>query len=528
MAVVQSDRPGALALAQAEPHGDIDLRRYGRVLKRWSWLIALIAINAAVLAWWLEDAKTPVYRSVATIELGNAATSGLQQIADRELTTEAVVLRSSELLEATRDALGDLGPELLGISAQPIENSSAITLSFDATDPVIARDAAQLAIDKYSVDRAAASGQDIGTIIQALSDQIGSQSDTVNELAAQVEVLRRDGASQAAIDTADELRAQAALRLATLQQELLDAKSNPDILSGDVAILTGPSLETGPISPNPTRAAAIGFVGGLVLSTFAVAALSAIRDRISVQSDVTSIAGDVPILATIPSFKRATRGPQLPMVAKGRSSGRDKEAFRFLSSAVELLTIDMRPVSVLLTSAAKGEGKTTMATNLSFALAQSDHDVSLIDGDLYSRGATRVLGVKPEATFLDVLREDAKARDSVVPVGRGARVDVLAAGRLPSGMPSPMTVERLRAAVEDLVARSDFVVVDSPPVLAMSAATVAASVVDVTIIVVRMNKTRRRDLRRTLGVLEQAGAEFGGIAITDTKAARDSYYVYGE
>ncbi len=197
------------------------------------------------------------------------------------------------------------------------------------------------------------------------------------------------------------------------------------------------------------------------------------------------------------------------------------EAFRALRANIKFARGAGSPRVILLADTDSGAARPTVAANLAIALAQAGDPTILIDADLRQPGLHRLLGVPGDAGLSTLLRE-ASAEPTLVATGvPGLRL-------LPAGPPPPNPAELLasddfRALLLWAREAATFVIIDAPPVTAVSDALAIAAIADGTLLVVRAGHTRRPAAQRAKEELERVGATLLGVVLTDTKPERGEY-----
>jgi succinoglycan biosynthesis transport protein ExoP len=195
------------------------------------------------------------------------------------------------------------------------------------------------------------------------------------------------------------------------------------------------------------------------------------------------------------------------------------EAFRALGTAV---SIPSRPVKTLLiTSTQNGEGKTTTALNLSQALAQRKIPVLLIDCDLRKGEVAKAIGIDNPKGLTEVLSGETDVPDVLLALEPNLWA-------LPAGTPVPNPVALLASQemvnlLDRCAARFEFIIIDSPPVLAVTDAAILAGLVDGVLLVAASGTTPRGGLIRTRRILEASGARILGMAVNKLDSRRPGY-----
>jgi len=228
---------------------------------------------------------------------------------------------------------------------------------------------------------------------------------------------------------------------------------------------------------------------------------------------------------------RAQRRKGAAAVVVGRRNARrEAEAFRYLRTSIEVATDNEIPLVVAFTSSSANEGKSVTAANYALATARADRTVAILDGDLLNSSVADLFEAEGENAFLALMNGevDASTENWHRISTSGAPVDLMVSRKMAlSGGRQELPTIAVERSLEKLVQVYDTVVLDCPPVLAVSDAMVLTRAADVAVMVVRMGKTTRRDLDKALTQLEQNKIDIAGIVITHSTDESESYYGYG-
>jgi len=327
-----------------------------------------------------------------------------------------------------------------------------------------------------------------------------------------------------------------------LLQRLKDAAVSAGLRANNVHVIDAafPPLE--PVRPRKL----LYSLAGLLVSLFTGAGLALLREGLD-----TSIKGledierlvPVPSLGVIPAASAVGRhgygygyglkqgkdrdenhSEPVEMIVLRKPASTLAEAFRALRSSILLSAPSHPPKSMLLTSAQPGEGKTCTALNLAVTLAQRGSKVVIIDGDLRRPGISRVLGL-PETRGLSGILTGAHGLDeALMQIDGLPRLWVLPAGSRPPNPADLLSSSTMGQLMDELRRRFDHIVLDSPPSLAVTDATVLSPLVDGVILVVESGATARDALKRTYQILSNAGAKILGVVLNKIDLRRDGYY----
>jgi capsular exopolysaccharide synthesis family protein len=262
---------------------------------------------------------------------------------------------------------------------------------------------------------------------------------------------------------------------------------------------------------------ALSFVGGLLLSLGLVFGWHLLDDRFVSVRDIKDQFGET-LLGLVPQIKVSRKKPRQALLANPDSRLAYLESYRHLRSALLLSSFEeRRPQTLLFTSAASGEGKTTIAVNLARLLARSGLRVVLVDADARGGGMHHFLGDKDQPGVLDYLRGDSEPKGIVHPS------DLQGLSFVPAGTHNQQSEglflsSKLADLVRDLRQNQDFVILDGPPILASDDAAMLVPYADAVVLVTRPFYTRCRLVRQALDMLYQRQAKQVNIILNRARA----------
>lgn len=202
------------------------------------------------------------------------------------------------------------------------------------------------------------------------------------------------------------------------------------------------------------------------------------------------------------------------------------EGYRTIRTNLQFINVDDPVRAMVVTSAAPGDGKTTVACNLAIAVAQSGKSVCLVESDLRRPRVAEYLQISSGVGLTEVLAGQAKLSDALQPWGKGL-LHVLPPGSLPPNPSELLGSQQMAQVIATLKSQFDVVILDTPPLLAVSDAAVLASQADGAVVVVRYGKSSREAIRHAIGSLEQIDAKILGTVLNAVPAKRGRGYGYG-
>ena len=273
----------------------------------------------------------------------------------------------------------------------------------------------------------------------------------------------------------------------------------------------------------------LGVLVGLLLGLGGAFFLEYLDQTIKNAGDVERVTG-VPVLGLIPhdpalaGSGNGKRAP-IPLVTQMGTDPPAAEAFRALRTNVTFVGAEKPIQFVAVTSPGPGEGKSTTAVNLAVALAQGGQRTLLIDGDLRRPFIHRVFALVQEPGLTNVLVGTAKAREAVRPeVVPG--LDVLPGGPVPPNPSELLGSAAMHALINDLRREYHYIIIDTPPTLPVTDASVVASNADAVILVLRSGDTEETAAQRALDQLHRVHARIAGAVLNGVSPRHDRYYTY--
>ena len=281
------------------------------------------------------------------------------------------------------------------------------------------------------------------------------------------------------------------------------------------------SVPTTPVVPKPIRNLAIGILLGGMLGIGLAVVRDLLDNTVKTQETLEEITGTGAV-GYIPFDKELATSPAISFDTDNSSTA---EAFRKLRTNLQFLTVDHPPRVIVVTSSSPSEGKSTTSINIALALAEAEHSVVLVDGDLRRPRLAKYLDTLGSGGVSTVLSGGA-ALDEVLQTTRFPRLTVLAAGPTP---PNPSELLGSLAAekmLSELRSRFDYVIIDSAPLLAVTDGAILAAKSDGALVVVKAGKTRRDQLSHAIGMLNDVGATLLGAVLSMMPTRGSGAYSY--
>ena len=266
------------------------------------------------------------------------------------------------------------------------------------------------------------------------------------------------------------------------------------------------------VALNLALGALVGLVVGLGLAFF----IEYLDTSVKTMEDVESLLG-VPVLAIIPR--------NIKILHKEPGDTPDAEAYRILRTNIEFNRKNPEANAISVASGGPGEGKSTTIANLAFTSAQGGYTTLIVDADLRRPVQHTLFDLSNKVGLTNYLTTEMSLDDVILPTSV-ENLSLLPSGILPSDAVGILNSQRMSDMIAELKSRYDMIFFDSPPMLGVSDASVLASEVDQTIIVVQHRRFPRAMLTRVKQAVVGVGGNVLGVVLNNVDLKHDQNYYY--
>jgi len=331
-----------------------------------------------------------------------------------------------------------------------------------------------------------------------------------------IDVSVRDESPVRARDIADALSDEFVLMVRELETPEDGTRADARVIVEQRAVV--PEF---PVSPKTK----LNLLLGAALGVFFGVGLAFVRDRLDntvKERDAIEELTGVGVVGSIPLDKDRRKEPAISFESDNSLIA---EAFRKIRTNLQFLAVDDPPRVIVVTSSMPNEGKSTTAINIALALAEAEHNVVLVDGDLRRPRLDKYLDVVGWVGFSTVLAGRASL-DDVLQKTRFPRLTVLTSGAVPPNPSELLASQAAKKVLNELRAHFDYVIVDSSPLLAVTDAAILATDADGVLIMARHGQTKRDQLAHAIRNLGDVSAALLGAIFTMTPSRGGTSYNY--
>jgi non-specific protein-tyrosine kinase len=509
----------------------IDVRRYLELLWHWAWLLILATILPAVITYLYTSQLTPVYQATTLVFVNEASSANLSTDASSVITSKALAQTYSQLITARPilelvaqkmelpPAFASRLQSMIGVNL--IKDTQLIQIYVEDTNPKRAADIANTLVQVFAEQNQADQMGRYSALKQNLEIQIDQLQQQIQDTNAQLSSLPNQASNQVQRDQLTTTLAQYRqsynfFTQTYLSLQLTESKSVSNIIQKDPAVQ--PSF---PIRPRAFQSTVQNGLIGLVLGVMLIFLVDALNDTLQDPQEIVNRFG-IPVLGVIMSHKVKER----KMIILSEPRAPVSEAFRSLRTNLKFASVD-KPIHVLLiTSASPSDGKSTVATNLAICFAQNDLNVVLLEADLRKPMVHRKLGVPNQKGISELFMQSEISLNGNLQETETPRLRALTSGRLPPNPAELLGSAKMGQIIDHLRTETDLIVVDSPPVTAVTDAAVLAPRVDGVLLVVRPGITKRQAFKQSLEQLRHVGANILGVVLNDVDMSHSTYNYY--
>ncbi|MGA3351252.1 MAG: polysaccharide biosynthesis tyrosine autokinase, partial [Candidatus Sulfotelmatobacter sp.] len=320
-----------------------------------------------------------------------------------------------------------------------------------------------------------------------------------------------------------------------LLKKLKEAGILAGLKSSNINIIDPASVPIEPIEPRIALNIALSCMGGLLFGMALAFVVENVDNSIRTPQDI-EVYCSLPSLGVIPSVLVGKSGHRLigstatrqfiqPVTVEHRNSS-SAEAFRALRTSLLLSSPGAPPQVMMVTSGMMQEGKSFIALNLAVVLAQTGQKTLLVDADMRRPTIHKYLGISSTKGLSACLTGTEKSEAMINAIDGISNLYVLPAGHMPPYPSELLASDAMPQLLAHWREEYRYIVVDTPPILAVTDAAVCARIADVVVLIARSKRTGRQSLIRARDVLRKVRANIAGVVVNDLSFNSAEYRGY--
>jgi receptor protein-tyrosine kinase len=471
--------------------------------------MALVGLGVSLA---LSFTQSKQYSATAQL-LVQASSQGVtlgtpQQVTTTDVQTDLQLATSAPVTAIVRSKLGTAPP----ISASEVAQTNVIALTAINSSPTRAAFIANLYANAFVK-------QTQSTAIRNLSSAQTQLQSQIRSLGKQIKSLQDKPAAAAQVTAL-------ANQQSVLKEEVAQLQVNGAVATSGVEFVTPARAPASPSSPKPAQDALIGLAAGLMLGLGAAFLRDSLDDALS-SKEAAERSGGAPVIALVPMVNSWRKRDRAVVASSAEPTSPAAEAYRSLRTSLQFTRQAQALRTLLVTSPAAAEGKTSTLANLGAVFAQAGERVVLVSCDLRRPRLGQFFGVAEQSGLTTVLLGQQTLEQALQQVPGYDCLWVLGAGAVPPNPAELLNGPSTRKVFDTLRENFDLVLIDSPPVLPVTDAMVLSKYVDGTLLVVAAGQTKRAELQRAAERFTQARSAVVGIVLNEVTRQNGYAGAYG-
>lgn len=365
-------------------------------------------------------------------------------------------------------------------------------------------------------------------VMQQMNAQLGAINKKIGELNATLKELPDLQRRYLQLYREVEVKQQLYTALLNSYQQLRIAKAGE---IGNVRIVDTAVEPIEPIAPKKLQILILSiFLGGFLGTLLALLRnmmRSGIKDSTQIENEL-----DLPVYATVPRspvqesrINILKKKKNIPILAVKNSDDIAIESLRSMRTAIHFALSSARNNLITISGPAPEVGKSFISTNLATILAQSDKRVLIIDADLRRGYLHKYFNLDTQPGLTELLNGQ-QSLETVIRHTEVPGLSVISRGKSPANPSELLSSNQFKNLLEQMSEKFDHVIIDTPPVLAVTDGIIIAQYTGVNLVIARYAKTQMKELELTLNRFEQAGVKVNGFILNDIQHSAGSGYGY--
>lgn len=308
------------------------------------------------------------------------------------------------------------------------------------------------------------------------------------------------------------------------QEALINEQSQP----GNVLMIDSARKNEHPSKPNRLLIVLVGLVLGVGIAFAYIFVRNYFDNTVKTPDDMQN--RNINVLSWIPQIEGVglNGSKELEFIVAKKPDSIPSEAFRAMRTRIQFSKIEKDSLkTILITSSAPREGKTTIAVNLAGSYAQSNKKTLLLDCDLRKPRVHSIFAAQRYPGLIDYLFEQVKLEEIIRPTGM-SNLSFISAGTIPPNPAEMLDSQQMKDFLQLMKNQFDIIIVDSPPIIAVTDSEILSTITDGSILVVSADATELDLLEKSVQLIKNSGSSFLGTVLNNFsyKSGYGSYYKY--
>jgi len=517
--------------AQEERPLSEDLRQYAMLLWHWAWLLVLAGGLAAGAAYYVSQRMTPVYQASTTVLVDYATSDGSNEyqsvlMSERLTQTYAELLTRQPVLEEVASTLNinhDVGDLREMITVQPVRDTQLIELQVESVNPELASLVANTVVDVFVEQNESRQSERYAASKESLSGQLDRIREKIQETNQALDTLEENGGDEDEINQLELTLSQYQNTYSNLLQSYEEVRTKEAQSMSSIVQVEPATTPGSPVRPRTLTNTALAGVVGVMVAVGGVFLIEALDNSIKSPGQVERLT-KLPVLGLIPQYPAESdhlisiEHPRHPSV----------EAFRALRTNIKYTEVDDPVRKILVTSADPQVGKTDVASNLAVVFAQSGNSVILVDGDMRRPKIHQRFDVENRQGLSRLFVRGKENADKFYKGHENVpNLSIVTSGSIPPNPSELLGSEKMGQLLETFQEGHDYLILDAPPVMAVTDAVIMSKFVDGVLLVTKPGVSKAGAVEQSAEQLRRVKANLLGVVLNEIPRNGNRYYYQG-
>ena len=497
----------------------MELREYYAIVLKWWWLLVLCTIMGGGAAYIVSSQLPPTYEASTLLMIGGTLdvvnpTTGELSTSEKLAQTYAELIKTRRVVEATMLALGL--PEEPEVTVTLRRNTQLLGVTITDRDPRRAAETANELARQLISQSPSAPQRDEQAYREFVRGQLRELEREIVALSRAI--VDREGAPSDELDRLQEALNSRRSNYSTLLSYLKGSSVNY------ITVFERAQVPQEPIGPKVLQNTVLAAVVGLMLAGGAAFLIEYLDDSVRGPEGIEQVLG-LPLLGTI--MRTGDGVGEFDIVSLKYPLSSFSEGYRMLRTNLRYaLPASTEGRVFLFTSAGLAEGKTTVTANVATVIAMAGQRTVLLDADLRRPRQYKMWDIENSPGLSSFLVGEVDDVASILRPTESEGLTIIPSGPVPPNAAELLNSARMEELLQSLRDQADVVIVDSPPLFAVTDASILASMVTASILVVEAGRTKLQACAGAAEALKRGADNLIGVVLNNVELKRRGYGYY--